>query len=192
MEASSASLLVVEGVFFAIPTNLAKPIVATLIARAQQPTSQLRATAPAPAHVTLANLSFTVSRGWLVSHMQRQQPTFSSRDQLVQMHVLTQPLGHKPDLAALIRHLARTFGPLKTLSTHHVTLAGLHGVQGSATFTHMAGRVTVTALQDPAQRRIVVIETVLHAGATTGDQKQASATLDSLQVSAPAHHKLHK
>jgi hypothetical protein len=174
----------VQGMFFAIPANLAQSIAARLSAQIQRPTTLLRATQPRASRVGTAFYTLTLPTGWISSRLSRSQPVLFSRDELVQVQLGTNATRQRPRTAGLrqmISRMASKMGRVKSLTFGALTAGRLHGVSGTATYSRKPYRLVVAALPDRSGRHLFVLATIIHSRATARDMQQYKAVVASLR-----------
>ena len=175
----------VQGMFFAIPANLAQSIAARLSAQIQRPTTTfLRATQPRATRFKTTFYTLTLPAGWINSRLSRNQPVLISCDQLVQVLLGTGATHRRPgaaDLRQVISRLARASGRVKSVTFSAITVGRLRGISGTATYARKPYRLVVVALPDRSGRHLFVLTAVVHSRATTRDLRQYNALVASLR-----------
>jgi S1-C subfamily serine protease len=175
----------VQGMFFAIPANLAQSTAARLSAQIQRPTTTLlRATQPRASRVGTAFYTLTLPAGWISSRLSRSQPVLISRDQLVQVQLGTSATRQRPSTAGLrqmISRMASKVGRFKSLTFSAVTVGRLRGISGTVTYARKPNRLVVATLPDRSGRHVFVLAAIVHSRATARDVQQYKAVVASLR-----------
>jgi hypothetical protein len=179
----------VQGMFFAIPANLAQSTAARLLAQLQSTTTQeratkLRASQPHASHFKSAYYTLALPAGWMSSRLGRNQPILISRDQLVQVQPNTTAAHGRPSMSGLrqiISRLAHRLGRVKGLTFSAVTIGRLHGISGTATYVHKPYHLVAVGLPDQFGKHVFVLATIFDSKATARDVREYKAVVASLQ-----------
>lgn len=177
----------VQGIFFAIPSSIARDVARTLIRQLHGGSfSELKeATAARTVQVKTVLFRAVAPRGWISGKIGADRPLLLSRDGLVQVQFQTVTVGHSPNatrLREMIAHLVHAVGKTRSLSYSVVRAGTLHGVIGNARYSNRTYRLTVAALPDKKGRHVFIVAVIQRPGASSADGSQAMAIITSLRA----------
>jgi hypothetical protein len=181
----------VQGIFFAIPANMARTVATQLIGQMEHtgtvrtggPPQQIGATPFKGSHYTVS-----VPSGWAINHLDAKNPLFVSSDQLIQITITVEALKGQNtsvlDLVNLAKNAATGFGKVTSTAFVPVSVGNLQGVRLTAKFSDVKGSLDLFMLADPASGRLFVVARIVDPAATPGDVRQSNALVNSLREQA--------
>ena len=175
----------VQGVFFAIPSNMAQAIANTLIGQMENSSilRDIRAAAPSTAVYQGSHYTISLPKNWSVNRLNK-NPLFIASDQLVQMAISALPANgrhySRTDLIAQGKSAAGGFGKVSSTSVIDASAGSLQGVQVSATFSDQKGHLDLFLLEDSSGTYVFLVARVVEPAATRGDLQQSLAVINSL------------
>lgn len=178
----------VQGVFFAIPANIAKGVAQHLIYQAQHfQVNPLRSTGMGTQHIATLYYTVTVPTGWIVSRLARNTPVLSSRDQLVQVVLSSAPSSARAsttDLTALAQRLLHKSGTVKSITTRTVRSKGRITLVGSASYKNRPYSLVVAVVHGTGGKQAFVLVGNIQPHSTALDIKGYMSILGSIQVAS--------
>lgn len=180
----------VQGVFFAIPSNMARTVADSLIAQMESTTPLRDVKAPPPASSLFRGKHFTLSlpKNWSVNKLSGKDPLFISSDQLVSMAIFVNAANGKhysrADLAARGRAAVGSYGKVRTTTVTDAAAGDLRGVELSATFSDQHSRLDLFMLEGSSGTYLFLVARVVDPTATQGDLRQSLSVIQSMRETA--------
>jgi S1-C subfamily serine protease len=176
----------VQGIFFAIPSNMAISVANTLISQLENSTTLRDVQAAPPAVSTFSGRHYAVRlpKSWSVNKLSGKDPLFISSDQLVQMAIQVLSVnGTHYSRAQLIsqgKKAVGNFGKVRSTSVQNAAVGNMQGVEVSATFSDRRSRLDLFLFPDTSATYLFMVARVVDPSATRGDLQQSLVVINSL------------